>query len=308
MNVCGGVTNSNWKLSASFSYASSTSPLPCRKTSVASRPESGTQLDVLGDELGDEVDSGPRILAAVARERVGRQQVPLGRTRAQWAGRDDLDTRLQQIVPVADVLGIALRAPRCSPPSRRNALVRARVPVLVDLARLDEPGDIRFDREVDDIGRLTRLDAAGLITGGTVRAVTSTPLPSSVAANAGATFDQPGSGTAYAIRVRVVSAFPLPASSPATSLAPPPHAASRLAERASAAAVRHLDVDFRIFCIDDLSGSAFGWASVPERWRDRRIYCRQLRHSHPRHQTANGQGVSDNNNNRCQKRHSNPRQ
>src|SRR5947208_1492731 len=54
--------------------------------------------------------------------------------------------------------------------------------------------------------------------------VTPTPLPSGVAAKAGMILLQPGSGTAYATRVSVVSAagVELP---PATSLAPPPQPA-----------------------------------------------------------------------------------
>src|SRR6476660_3555783 len=64
--------------------------------------------------------------------------------------------------------------------------------------------------------------------------VTATPLPSSVAANAGMILLQPGSGTAYATRVRVVSAAGcwLP---PATSLDPPPQPATRVAVAARAA-------------------------------------------------------------------------
>ena len=50
---------------------------------LAARP--GPGLDVLGDQLVDEVQAGLRVLTAVALGGVRRQQVPLGRARAQRA-------------------------------------------------------------------------------------------------------------------------------------------------------------------------------------------------------------------------------
>ena len=64
------------------------------------------------------------------------------------------------------------------------------------------------------------------------------PLPAGVAVKAGMILLQPGSGTAYAIRFKVVSAS-FAALPPATSLAPPPlQAAKTVAVAAMAAAVR----------------------------------------------------------------------
>ena len=135
---------------------------------MASRPEPGPGLDVLGDQLVDEVEAGLRVLAAVALGGVRRQQVPLGRAGAQRARGDHLEAGLQQVVPVLDVLRVALADDEGHHRTERDALGGVGVPVLGDLVGLDQPGDVGLDGEVDDVGGLAVDDAARLVAGGAV--------------------------------------------------------------------------------------------------------------------------------------------
>src|SRR3954468_163928 len=61
-------------------------------------------LDVLGDQLAQIGEPGLRVLAAVALGAVGGHDVPLRRARRERVGRQDLDARLEQVVPRVDVL------------------------------------------------------------------------------------------------------------------------------------------------------------------------------------------------------------
>src|SRR6478609_11829129 len=98
---------------------------------------------------------------------------------------------------------------------------------------------------------------------------------------------QPGSGTAYATRVSVVSALPCP-SPPATSLDPPPHAASMVAVRARAAAGSQRD--FLMVDIDDLSLRTDG-REIRHDGKELGSGLRNSR-SHHRLRTADGHGIS----------------
>ena len=135
---------------------------------MASRPGAGSRLDVLGDQLGDVVDAGLLVLAAVALGGVRRQQVPLGRAGAQRARGDDLEAGLQQVVPVLDVLRVALADDQRNHRTERDALGGVGVPVLGHLVGLDQAGDVGLDREVDDVGGLAVDDGPRLVAGGAV--------------------------------------------------------------------------------------------------------------------------------------------
>ena len=128
----------------------------------------GPRLDVLGHQLADVVETGLLILAAVALGGVRRQQVPLRRAGAQRARGDDLEPGLQQVVPVLDVLRVALANDQRNHRAERDALGGVGVPVLGHLVGLDQAGDVGLDGEVDDVGGLAVDDAAGLVTGGAV--------------------------------------------------------------------------------------------------------------------------------------------
>ena len=129
---------------------------------------SGAGLDVIGDQFGDEIQAGLLVGATVALGGVGRQQVPLRRSGAQRAGRDDLDARGEQVVPVLDVLRVALAHHQGHHRPERDPLGDVGVPFRRDLAGLDQPGDVGLDREIHDVGRLAVHHAAGLVTGGAV--------------------------------------------------------------------------------------------------------------------------------------------
>jgi hypothetical protein len=116
----------------------------------------GLDADVLLDQLVDVVE------AAV---REGAQEVPLRRARGERVRGHDLDARLEQVVPGADVLGVAL-ADDEGDDRRGDEAVRGRVlPALVDQARVDEPRHVGLDRERDVVGGQAGLDGAALVAG-----------------------------------------------------------------------------------------------------------------------------------------------
>ncbi|CPZ58032.1 Uncharacterised protein [Mycobacteroides abscessus] len=123
---------------------------------------------MLTHQLGDEIQSGLRVLAAFALRGIRSQQVPLGRTGTQRAGADDLEAGLQQIVPVLDVLRVALAHNQSHHRPKRDTAECVLIPVRGNLLGLDQPGDIRLHREVHDVGGLAALDPTGLVAGGTV--------------------------------------------------------------------------------------------------------------------------------------------
>src|SRR3954447_17110349 len=64
--------------------------------------------DVLRDQLAQVVQAGLGVLAAAALGAVGGEDVPLRRATRERVGREDLDARLEQVVPRPDVLRVAL--------------------------------------------------------------------------------------------------------------------------------------------------------------------------------------------------------
>ena len=123
---------------------------------------------MLGHQLADVVQPGLLILAAVALERIRRQQVPLGRAGAQRARGDHLDARLQQIVPALDFLRVALADHQRDHRAERDALGDVGVPVGGDLVGLDQTRHVGLHREVHQVGGLAVGHRAGLVTGGAV--------------------------------------------------------------------------------------------------------------------------------------------
>ena len=110
-------------------------------------------------------------------------------------------------------LGLPLRTTMVTTEPNGMPLVASAFQSSVDQAGVDQAGDVGLDGEVDDVGR-----GAGRRPCATGRprrrrtAGTATPLPASVALNAGMSLSKPGLGTAYAKRLIVLAlALPLPA-------------------------------------------------------------------------------------------------
>ena len=129
----------------------------------------GTRLDVLGDQLGDEVQAGLLVL----------------RRRCSW--RRTAPSRFHLAEPELSGLGVTTSIPGCSRSSQSlmffglplrttrettdpngMPLGGVGVPVLVHLVGLDQAGDVRLDREVHDVGGLAVDDGARLVTRGAV--------------------------------------------------------------------------------------------------------------------------------------------
>src|SRR4051794_527139 len=125
--------------------------------------------DVLGDELAQVVEAGLRVLAAAALGAVGGEDVPLRRTARERVRGEHLDARLEQVVPRADVLRVALADDEADDRPRDEALRRRVGPVLGDEAGLDETVHVGGERERHDVRRQPRLDGAALIAGGAER-------------------------------------------------------------------------------------------------------------------------------------------
>src|SRR5829696_6460250 len=94
---------------------------------------------------------------------VGRHHVPAGPTRGERVGGDDLDPWLDQVVPGADVLGVALAGDQDHHRVGDHALVAVGVPVLGDQAGLDQLGHVRLQRQGHHVARQPVLDRAGLV-------------------------------------------------------------------------------------------------------------------------------------------------
>src|SRR3954453_7549614 len=124
--------------------------------------------DVLGDELAQIGEPGGRVLAAAALRAVGGHDVPLRRAARERVRGEDLDARLEQVVPRADVLRVALADDEADDRLRDEALRRRARPVLGDEPVLDEAVHVRRERERHDVGGEARLDRAALVTGGAV--------------------------------------------------------------------------------------------------------------------------------------------
>src|SRR4051795_1993705 len=137
---------------------------------VVERLAAGLVLDhdVLGDELAQIGEPGGRVLAAAALRAVGGHDVPLRRAARERVRREDLDARLEQVVPRADVLRVALADDEADDRLRDEALRRRARPVLGDEPVFDEAVHVRRERERHDVGGEARLDRAALVTGGAV--------------------------------------------------------------------------------------------------------------------------------------------
>ena len=142
--------------------------MPWRNVSVASRPDFGWVLT--WPCTSEEMYASPALgsFAAVALGRVRRQQVPLRRARAERVRGDDLDARLEEVVPVLDALGVALADDDGHDRPERDPLVLAGVPALVDQPCVDQTRDVGLDGEVDDVGGCAGLDLARLVARGAV--------------------------------------------------------------------------------------------------------------------------------------------
>src|SRR3954466_2065537 len=138
---------------------------------VVERLAAGLVLDhdVLGDELAQIGEPGRRVLAAAALRAVGGHDVPLRRAARERVRGEHLDPRLEQVVPRADVLRVALADDEADDRPRDEALRRRVGPVLGDEAGLDETVHVGGERERHDVRRQPRLDGAALIAGGAER-------------------------------------------------------------------------------------------------------------------------------------------
>src|SRR4051794_16445088 len=135
---------------------------------VVQRLATGLVLDddVLGDEVAQVGQARLRVLAPAALRAVCGEDVPLRRARRERVRREDLDARLEQVVPRVDVLRVALADDEADDRLGDEALRRRVRPGLVDEAGLDEPVHVGSERERDDVGRKPGLDGAALVAGG----------------------------------------------------------------------------------------------------------------------------------------------
>src|SRR3954447_855246 len=109
-----------------------------------------------------------RRLPRLARRAVGAHHVPLGGARGEHVRRDDLDPRLEEVVPGLDVLGVALADDEGHDGVRHEPLRRVLVPVLRDEALVDELAHVGREREPDVVGVQAGDDRAGLVARGAV--------------------------------------------------------------------------------------------------------------------------------------------
>src|SRR3954468_2928623 len=137
---------------------------------VVERVAAGLVLDhdVLGDELAQIGEPGGRVLAAAALRAVGGHDVPLRRAARERVRGEDLDARLEQVVPRADVVRVALAHDEADDRLRDEALRRRARPVLGDEPVFDEAVHVRRERERHDVGGEARLDRAALVARGAV--------------------------------------------------------------------------------------------------------------------------------------------
>src|SRR5215218_5227761 len=121
--------------------------------------------DVLRDELAQVGQAGVGALTAAALRAVAGEQVPLRRARGERVGSEHLDPRLEQVVPGADVLGVALADDERDDRARDEPLGRVCGPALVDEPGLDESSHVGLERERHHVGGEAGLDRAALVAG-----------------------------------------------------------------------------------------------------------------------------------------------
>ena len=175
---------------ASFSQASSTSPMPrCTKVVVEPRaPESST-----GTFVKSCVTKAARVGLVAARllQRVapGRQVVPARAARGLGVGRDHRDAGLHQVVPVLDALGVALAHQEHDGRGVGRAVVRQPLlPVRRQQPGLGDGVDVVGQRQRDHVGLQPVDDRARLLARAAVRLLDGHVLarssPSSASAKA----------------------------------------------------------------------------------------------------------------------------
>ena len=174
-------------------------------------------LHVLGDELGEVLQAGLRVLAAVRGVAVAAEQVPLRRARAERVRREHLDARLEQVVPGLDVLRIALAHDERDDRGGDEAVVRPVLPRRLDQPGVDQARHVRLGRERHDVGGLAGLDGARLVAGRAERRLELEPLPSGVAVKSGMISSYTTCGVEYATS----ESDPFEPSPPDAACAPP---------------------------------------------------------------------------------------
>ena len=140
--------SSRWARKASFSQASSTSPMP-RSAKVVVEPRAPvSSTGTLAIEAGDEV--ARRRLASRRASPVapGGEEVPARAAAGLGVGRDDLDAGPDEVAPVADPLRIALADEEDDRRGIRRAVVRAAAPASRRAACPAVSGD-----RIDVVGR-----------------------------------------------------------------------------------------------------------------------------------------------------------
>src|SRR3954447_13048226 len=119
--------------------------------------------DVLRHELAEVVEAGRRVLAPTALGAVRGEDVPLRRAGRERVRREDLDARVEEVVPGADVLRIALAHDEADDRARDEALRRRVRPVARHEAGLDEAVHVGREGERDDVGGEAGLHRAALV-------------------------------------------------------------------------------------------------------------------------------------------------
>src|SRR5829696_6369141 len=99
---------------------------------------------------------------------VGRHDVPAGPTGGERVGGDDLDPRLDQVIPGPNVLGVALTGDQDHHRVGDHALVGVGVPVLGDQAGVDQLGHVRLQRQRHHVGGQAAFHGPGLVAGAAV--------------------------------------------------------------------------------------------------------------------------------------------
>jgi hypothetical protein len=141
----------------------------------ASRADLSWTDDVL-EQLAEVVRPARRRLAARLRA-VGGQHVPARAARGERVGREDLDARLEQVVPVLMFFGLPLRTTNDDDRVGDDALVSGSSAQSRRRGRLRRARDVGLEREGDDVGLQAGLDGAALVAGGAVGLLKVTPLP-----------------------------------------------------------------------------------------------------------------------------------
>src|SRR6266540_740151 len=106
-----------------------------------------------------------RCLALVDLGAVGGHQVPLRAAGLERVRRHHLEVLARDVVPALDFLGVALADHEDDHRVLDVAVVGVLVPVLGNLARVHNPLHVGVEREMDDVGRLARLDGPRLVAG-----------------------------------------------------------------------------------------------------------------------------------------------